>query len=187
MSLHFTLKSLHHNYVVFSDSSFLIIFTRWSISYFFLKSKHVETSFSNIHFSTHSKNVCGSFKWKMSSYHNGSWAKMHKVISNKQNDANPWITSKARNNFIHVPLLSFISDDQKSAYICMFVFLPSLIGIIRLIVMVSLRWKVLTQSVSPVAQSTVEVSSLWWRFQTLSQWSSKCCNWQFIPWLKLPY
>lgn len=42
----------------------------------------------------------------------------------------------------------------------MFVFLPSLIGIIRLIVMVSLRWKVLTQNVSPVAQSTVEVSSL---------------------------
>lgn len=186
MSLHFTLKSLHHNYVVFSDSSFLIIFTRWSISCFFKRANTLKPVFQTYIF-LHTQKMCRSFKWKMSSYHNGSWAKMHKVISNKQNDANPWITSKARNNFIHVPLLSFISDDQKSAYICMFVFLPSLIGIIRLIVMVSLRWKVLTQSVNPVAQSTVEVSSLWWRFQTLSQWSSKCCNWQFIPWLKLPY
>lgn len=45
-------------------------------------------------------------------------------------------------------------------YVCLCVFLPSLIGIIRLIVMVSLRWKVLTQNISPVAQSTVEVSFL---------------------------
>lgn len=57
MSLHFTLKSLHHNYVVFSDSSFLIIFTRWSISCFFKRANTLKPVFQTYIF-LHTQKMC---------------------------------------------------------------------------------------------------------------------------------